>query len=148
MTRILLVTGSRALEGSDRFREAKAMLIAYIETITPTVVVAGDARGPDEWAIEAAVLRRIDTRIYGLDGWVKTAAGRDVRRWTESEKFSPLDRNAAMVREVAAQRDKGALVRVLALEALWSATKGTAHTIARAREHGLEVTHVTFARER
>ena len=148
MSRILLVIGSRALEGSDRFRDAKALLIAYIETTAPTVVVAGDARWPDDWAIEAAVLRRIDTRIYGLDGYVRTAAGRDVRRWTEDEKFSPLDRNTAMVREVAAQRDKGALVRVLALEALWSATRGTAHTVARAKEFGLEVTHVTFARER
>ena len=148
MSRILLVTGSRALEGSDRESEAKAILSAYIETTAPTVVVAGDARWPDDWAIEAAVLRRIDTRIYGLDGYVRTAAGRDVRRWTEDEKFSPLDRNTAMVREVAAQRDKGALVRVLALEALWSATRGTAHTVARAKEFGLEVTHVTFARER
>lgn len=148
MSRLLLVTGSRALEGSDREGEAKALLRATVESFDPTIVVAGDARGPDEWAIEATMGLPIETRIYGLDGYVRTAAGRDVRRWTEDEKVSPLDRNAAMVAEVAAQRNKSALVRVFALEALWSATRGTAHTIARAKEHGLEVTHVTFARER
>lgn len=150
MTRILLVTGSRALEGSDRVREAKTLLRATVESFGPTIVVAGDARGPDEWAIETAIngVAPLGVRIYGLDSYVKTADGRDIRRWTEDEKFSPLDRNVAMVAEVAVQRDKGALVRVLALEALWSATRGTAHTIARAKEHGLEVTHVTFARER
>lgn len=151
MSRILLVTGSRALEGSDRESEAKTLLRATIEGFAPYFVVAGDARGPDEWAMDIvtsndAALKY--TRIYGLDGFVRFADGARMRRWTEDEKFSPLDRNAAMVADVAVQKSRGMTVRVFALEALWSATRGTAHTIARAKEHGLEVTHVTFARER
>ena len=153
MTRILLVTGSRALEGSDRESEAKAILSALVFSLTDrSIVVTGDARGPDDWAAQYADSRLLSLhqRIYSLDGWVYDEQPAQLRRWRakDREESTPLARNVAMVREVATQRDKGALVRVLALEALWSATRGTAHTIARANEHGLEVTHVTFARER
>ncbi len=148
-SRILLVTGSRALDGSTEEQTARAMLRAFIEQFAPGFVVAGDARGPDEWAVDIASSNGATlphVRIYGLDGWVKSADSKDVRRWTTAEKFSPLDRNAAMVREVAVQYAKGAFVRVLGLEAAWSATKGTAHTITAARRAGLSVTRITFER--
>lgn len=145
--RILLVTGSRALEGSTEQRTAMALLRTVFETFVPAFVVAGDARGPDEWAIEIAANNEATlpyVRIYGLDGFVKLANGARVRRWTDAEKFTPLDHNAAMVRDVARQARKGAMVQVLALEASWSATKGTAHTAGLALRAGLAVVHTVI----
>jgi len=147
--RILLVTGSRVLAGSAEERTAQVMLRAFIEQFAPVFVVAGDARGPDEWAVDIASSNDValpHVRIYGLDGWVRSAAGKDVRRWTQAEKYTPLDRNTAMVRHVARERDKGAHVEVVGLEAAWSATRGTAHTLTAARGAGLSITRITFER--
>lgn len=151
--RILLVTGSRALEGSGSEDAAKAVLNAVARAFCPSVVVAGDARGPDEWAaawvdeLHGAVLR-----LYALDGWVYDEQRARVRQWScghEAERESkphawPLLRNRLMVRACAAQRAKDAVVEVLALEAEWSKSKGTAHTVGVARDCGLPVVHIRF----
>lgn len=150
--RVLLVTGSRALDKSPEAAQAGAILNVIATAFAPTVIVAGDASGPDEWAIDLAVARRIDTRIYALDGNVRRADGTVLRQWAamldgdRDARTWPLNRNAVMVRDAA--RIDGAAVLVLALEAGWSATKGTAHTVGRAERHGLAVTRVTFTRER
>jgi len=104
--RILLVTGSRALADSEYESDAVNIVRALVFALPSlALVVAGDAIGPDAWAIDAA-----------------TSSAR------------------------ALARNIGASVRVLALEAAWSETKGTAHTARLAEEAGFEVTRVTFAR--
>jgi hypothetical protein len=147
--RILLVTGSRVLEGSESEAEARAKLVGIAALFAPTVVVAGDARGPDEWAIDWAVSSSIETRLYCLDTCVRTAAGRIVRWWSKREppypRSWPLERNETMVTEVTVQASQGAIVRVLGLVAEWSATKGTEHTLRCARSEGLSVTRLTFS---
>lgn len=90
----------------------------------------------------------LGVRIYGLDGFVKHADGARIRRWTESEGFTPLDRNAAMVRDVARQARRGATVQVVAIEADWSSTKGTAHTVGLARRAGLAMMHTMITSTR
>ena len=151
--RILLVTGSRVLEGSPEQGDALEYLRLAIARFLPTVIVAGDARGPDAWAVEHVALveqspRAIALRLYSLDSWVTDEKTSTVRRWTTAEKFTPHDRNAAMVRDVAREQRKGAHVRVLGLEAAWSMTHGTAHTLDKARKAGLAITHITFERSK
>lgn len=153
--RILLVTGSRALAESSHEAQARAILSAVVFSLSDgAVVVAGDASGPDAWATHDAGsgLLALHQRIYSLDGWVYDESAARVRQWSsghEAERESkphawPLLRNRLMVRACAAQRAKGAVVEVLALEALWSKSQGTAHTVGVARDCGLPVVHVRF----
>lgn len=148
--RILLVTGSRVLVASTHEERAKGLLHAAMLAVGPTLVVAGDADGPDEWAATWAAERGIDLRIYALDGWVHSA-GKLLRPWAKEPGTpgvfrKPLARNVAMVRETAAQRANGAHVEAVGVEAAWSATMGTAHTLAAARGRGLSITRITFER--
>lgn len=148
MSRILLVTGSRVLAASTHEERAKALLAAYCEAHAPTMIVVGDADGPDEWAATWAATRNRDLRIYALDGWVHSA-GKLLRPWSKEPRApgtfcKPLARNVAMVRETAEQRAKGAHVEALGLEAAWSATMGAAHTLAAARGAGLSITRIVF----
>jgi hypothetical protein len=149
--RILLVTGSRALVDSEYESDAVNVIRALVFALPSLAfVVAGDATGPDAWAIDAATssLLSLEPRCYSCDGRVYLDRKRTKprRRWSPTPAH-PLVRNAAMVREVAEHaRDTGARVRVLALEAAWSETKGTTHTVRLAEEAGFEVTRVTFAR--
>lgn len=145
--RILLVTGSRVLEGSAHEEAAKAILRAMADVLSPSVVVAGDAKGPDDWAASwVDDTARAALRIYALDGWVYDERRERKRLWRPADKghATPLARNVAMVREVARQLDRGARVHVLGLEAKWSETQGTAHTLGAARAQGFEITRVTF----
>lgn len=145
--RILLVTGSRALDGSASESAARAVLTAIAETFSPSVVVAGDAKGPDDWAASwVDDTARAALRIYALDGWVYNERRERARLWRPVDKgrATPLARNVAMVREVARQLDRVARVHVLGLEARWSETQGTAHTLGAARAQGFEITRVTF----
>lgn len=157
MTTILLVTGSRALVGSAHEAQARAILSAMVFGLPDgAVVVAGDASGPDEWAIRDAAsgLLALNFRIYSLDGGVYDGSAARVRRWDHGledkrgSKGWPLLRNRLMVRDCARERDRGATVTVLALEAEWSRTKGTAQTVGVARDCGLAVTHVMLTEGR
>lgn len=149
--RILLVTGSRALVDSEYESDAVNVIRALVFALSDgALVVAGDAIGPDAWALDdaASSLLSLDPRCYSCDGRVYLDRKRTKpwRRWSPTPAH-PLVRNAAMVREVAEHaRDADARVRVLALEAAWSETKGTAHTVRLARQEGFEVTSVTFTR--
>lgn len=145
--RILLVTGSRALVGSDRERTARTMLRALVFALPDeSIVVAGDAPGPDAWAIESAMssLLALRHRVFALDGWVYNERRERAWQWTHASAYTPLDRNEAMVRAVARRRAHGADVEVIGLEAPWSRTKGTAHTLRIASESGLRITRVSF----
>lgn len=149
-TRILLVTGSRVLAAAMHEERARALLTAFCEAHAPTMVVVGDADGPDDWAASWAVEHAIDLRIYALDGWVHDG-GKLLRSWSKASRApgafcSSLDRNAVMVREAAAQRERGAHVEAVALEASWSATHGTQHTIGLLRGQRVEITRITFER--
>lgn len=121
------------------------MLVAYCETYQPTVIVCGDAEGPDDWASTWAATRSRDLRIYGLDGTVSDG-GRVLRRWiparTPGYRFNPLLRNTTMVVETATQRKRGAHAEVIAIEAGWSTSHGTAHTVTNAERAGLAVTRI------
>ncbi len=148
-SRILLVTGSRALEGSAYEAQARAVLAAYATAFAPSLVVAGDAGGPDAWAAEwVAATQGVGLRVYDLKRNVINEHNELVREWsvlegTESKPL-PLQRNASMVWETAEQQRKGAVVEVFALHAAWSKTAGTLHTWSAARVRGLRGTLVRF----
>ena len=151
--RVLLVTGSRALSDTHAAEVwARGMLRERITREIVDSVVAGDARGPDEWAHEIAPPGLWCAR-WCLDGAVLCSLGsnwheearwlvRGVPRPSTSEAWvqRALARNRAMV-EHAARRPEG--VRVLALLAPWSRTRGTQHTMRLAREHSLPVEVLT-----
>ena len=147
--RILLVIGSRALGGSACGPEARAMLAAYAAAFAPSLVVVGDAIGPDAWAAEwVSATPGVGLRVYSLDGVVLNEYRDFVREWvvvdgTESKPL-PLKRNAAMAHETAQQIAKGATVRVLALYAAWSKTSDTLDTLAHASVYGLPKVEVRF----
>lgn len=149
---ILLVTGSRVLASSMHEERARTLLHTALRGADPTLIVTGDADGPDDWAASWAAEHAIGLRIYALDGWVRDG-GRLLRPWLKEPRDAgafcrPLDRNAAMVRETAAQRERGAHVEAVALEASWSATHGTQHTIGLLRGQRVEITRITFERSK
>ena len=151
--RVLLVTGSRALSDTHAAEVwARGMLRERITREIVDSVVAGDARGPDEWAHEVAPPGLWCAR-WCLDGAVLCGLGsnwHEEARWLVRGVARPsshdawaqraLARNRAMI-EHAARRSDG--VRVLALLAPWSRTRGTQHTMRLAREHGLPVEVLT-----
>ena len=144
---VLLVTGSRALTDTPA-AEAWARGVLR-ERITSAVerVVAGDARGPDEWAHDTSANGFACAR-WCLNGEVRYRFSR--LWWTEAlwlPRGTPKPRtheawaqratarNAAMVEHTA--RTPGA--HCLALVAPWSRTQGTQMTARLAREHGIAV---------
>lgn len=148
-SRILLVTGSRALEGSAYEAQARAMLAAYASAFAPSLVVAGDAGGPDAWAAEwAAATQGVGLRVYDLKRNVINEHNEIVREWPVLEETDgmplSLQRNASMVWETAEQQRKGAVVEVFALHAAWSKTAGTLHTWSAAQARGLRGALVRF----
>lgn len=146
-SRILLVTGSRVLVGSEFEDRAKRLLSMTLHSLPEqSIVVVGDASGPDAWAAEYASGMGIALRIYALDGWVYDERLARLRQWHDGPASSPLARNVAMVNETAAQRAKGWDVEALGLEARWSDTQGTARALAAARGAGLPITRITFER--
>lgn len=151
MTRILLVTGSRALEGTAFADRARALLSCVLRGLPDrSIVVTGDARGPDAWASEFTTSGHLALalRVYSLDGWVYDERLARLRQWHDGPASSPIARNVAMVNETAAQRSKGWDVEAIGFEARWSDTQGTARTLATARGAGLEITRITFERSK
>lgn len=143
--RVLLVTGSRALADTPAAEAwSRTEIARAIADYAPTMVVAGDARGPDTWAAEAA--RALIFQRWQVNGYVATRGQRinAFRPWPESQAVAdprrrPLERNRVMVRAMAERVRERDLVSVLALTASWATTHGTEHTAARAREWGLMV---------
>ena len=87
--------------------------------------------------------------VYGLDGRVVRGHAAPVA-WTVDAPPERRDgralwaawclhRDRAIVRDAARAAARGRAVRVLALVAPWSETRGTEYTAARARAAGLEV---------
>jgi hypothetical protein len=147
--RVLLVTGSRALTDTPEAEAwAQDELARRITREAVRSVVTGDARGPDEWAhpdelgiwgVRWCLSGDVDFRLGG-DWWTeKRWLPRGTPRPSSHDAWAQraLARNRAMVTHVA-DCDPGN-VRVLALLAPWSRTRGTQHTMRLAREHGLPV---------
>lgn len=149
MTRLLVVTGSRALNDTLVARAwALRELAARIFADDAAIVVHGQCKGsPDDWADELAKLARITRIAWPIDGgplvFVPVQSfGWHVRDLRDSASYpyqGPKPRNAAMIRWAADQRDASHVVRVLALRAPWATTHGTEHTATVARRAGLDV---------
>lgn len=147
--RVLLVTGSRALADTPQAEEwARAELARRITVETVDNVVAGDARGPDEWAHEIAAKASLRHERWCLGGAVELRhhnlrwlpEGAPIPTTHDAWAQRALARNRAMVEHTALSPEG---VRVLALLASWSRTRGTQHTMRLAREHGLPVEVLT-----
>lgn len=146
MTQILLVTGSRRLRDTPAAAAwAEALVAAAIEALAlGSVVVFGDARGPDRWAQYHATRRGMRWTRYDLDGlftrrdgtrgtWANfgTQGSLSHHRW-------PLARNTAMVEHVAeAVAQRGYTASALALVAPWAKTSGTLHTAGECARVGI-----------
>jgi hypothetical protein len=159
----LIVTGSRVLWDAPRAQEWSHDLVRRELGALPlgSVVVTGDARGPDASAQRLARQFDWECLVYGLDGYARTTVPRGystkpavlwhpdplagMRRHGHSRW--PLLRNEEMVRRTAREIDEGATVRVLALHAPWSRTSGTGHTAGLARRAGLVVVEHTAPAE-
>jgi len=150
---ILLVCGSRALterpEAEAWAREILWQTILALPRVesphAASVVVVGDASGPDAWALDIAGQTACARWCrYALDGYRYKTDGVPMS-WSAMPalpvaKAWPLVRNAVMVREVAGlARDFGDVVRVIGLVSPWATTHGTEHTLGLARRAGLPV---------
>lgn len=146
-----MADGARSLADSPA-AEAWARELIAAALVGVDLLIVGDAPGPDAWAsrIQRDARRRVDCyRTHGPNaGWIDTSHGERwdrVRMWSEGVSRHPLARNAAMVRDIAAMRDAGHDVRVLALldgrkaSATGRVTRGTEHTARLARDAGLTV---------
>jgi hypothetical protein len=146
---VLLISGSRSL--ADVFESEQWARRLVRETIAElprgSLVVCGDACGPDAYAAEYAKLRRLALHQFCLDGWVQ-GDGSPFMWWTKpvpprhdpARRRWPLVRNERMVRWAATHElntGRFALRKILALVDPTSATRGTGHTARLAREAGL-----------
>lgn len=141
---ILLVTGSRTLARRPEWLELthcfEAQLAPLIELAD--LVVAGDATGPDEWALSLARNASRDYERWRTDGFVtQSARPHAVWRWHEGAKFGtfePLARNAAMVQRCG-ECASNSVCSVLCVGFVdpQSRTHGTDHTLGLARRAGI-----------
>ena len=124
-----------------------------------TVLVAGDAPGPDQWSAKvAAVQGRYAGVFYHLDGTIRGLDGRAFARWCPFAEVPlrgspafwrwPLTRNAVMIRQAAARaKATGCSVRILGLLDPDSRTQGTMHTIRLARAAFMEARVLNFGED-
>jgi hypothetical protein len=163
---VVLVGGSRIL---TRRRDGHAWALDVLRAqITPAaVLVTGDARGPDAWAVEVAREVGASWRSYALDGFVYGPGGvcRDADerpvRWTTrtppppwSERLTDAEKRArkawclyrdrVMVEHCAKALRSGRRVTMVACIDLDSATQGTDYTAGVARSLGLEVARYQY----
>lgn len=141
---LLVVTGSRSLAADPRAAEwARGILSDRIFALPDgSVVVTGDAPGPDAVAQELAGSSLLSVRrvVYALDGWI-WFCGERFSQWAmeaRRDRTWPLERNRCMIRD-AASRSGYARKLCLALVDPGSRTKGTMHTVTQARRAGLPV---------
>jgi len=167
MIKVLLVTGSRALEQLQAVRpKAHADLQQLIMALPDnSIVVSGDARGPDDWSRTIAMNRYLTHVCYDRYGervamrYATQPSGRmraeitDHRHWTnDAEAHTPeqwkellLRRDRVMVHEIVkAHEEKKIEASVVALIASWSRTHGTEYTANKAEKSGLKVERLWY----
>lgn len=151
---LVCVTGSRALTGHA---DARAWLRAELDRLAPAVVVTGDARGPDAWALEwCADAANMNSMVYALDGMVHHQRHHALFAWKAAYRWAdvppsecrdprpwPWLRNEAMLRAVA-ESTVDAEVTVVGLRCPDATTRGTEHTLGLARAAGLPIVERTF----
>lgn len=150
---VVIVTGARIL-ADDPASVAWAREILTRELASATLVVAGDAREPDQWAHEIArgFVAPIACEQWRVDGdiryrYANRGGWHTSDRWcdgdTPLDRRRPLARNAAMVAAYDPFRTH-ATVRLVALHHALAKTQGTAHTVGLARAAGIDVTEYTW----
>lgn len=150
---VVIVTGARIL-ADDARAVAWAREILSRELASATLVVAGDARGPDQWAHEIAqgMVAPIPRERWCVNGTVerRAATGGWCASWRWDDASTPQDyrrrplaRNAAMIAGHDPFRTH-ATVRLVALHHALAKTQGTAHTVSLARKAGIDVTEHTW----
>lgn len=124
-----------------------SLIVAHDESGVIAVDGPHEARAVVELTVARGAGRRWAS--YALDGLVRRGHGVPTA-WTPDAPPTRRDgralwaawclhRDRAIVRDAARAHAVGRSVRVLALVAPWSATHGTAYTVARAEAAGLEV---------
>lgn len=146
-----LVCGSRSLvERPGGVAWARHLIECICDHAS--LVVTGDAPGPDTWTREHA--RHVGLRcvVFALDGTVREGAdGRVIGRWCTVEHRQlverssasarvawPLVRNTEMVKAVARRARQGRPSIVHALMDPRSSSGGTGQTVREARRAGLQ----------
>lgn len=150
---VVIVTGARIL-ADDPAATRWAREILSRELASATLVVAGDARGPDAWAHEIArgmvapiacerwcANGAVERRVSAEGWWRDDPWG--TPETTTDPKRRPLARNAAMIAAYDPFRTH-ATVRLVALYHALATTQGTAHTVRLARAAGIDVTEYTW----
>lgn len=152
---VLLVTGSRSLTNNEYAYDAWLDLFRPL-AVRAALVVAGDAIGPDRWALDRSANTGNDFEEWSLDGSVYSSRSSPVCWWSASKprppsRRWPLARNTAMVRHVAGLRGAietlapdnwtgpGYETRLLCVGFVDpnSRTRGTDHTLRLARQAGI-----------
>lgn len=151
---VLLVTGSRSLSNNETAYDAWLELFPSLAKHAARIV-AGDAVGPDRWAIRHAANNGTGFEEWNLDGCIYSSRSGPSHWWSASKPRPssnrwPLERNKAMVSRCNALRDLEALrplyydgpgyeTRVLCVGFVdpQSRTHGTDHTLRLARQAGI-----------
>jgi hypothetical protein len=149
---IIICTGSRTLADDPRAVTWARTILAR-ELASATLVVAGDARGPDTWAHDIAqgMVKPIDCERWCVAGHVlrwnalpgRVGGWSFAGDWAEMDTLRdprkrPLARNAAMV-NLYGPPDRESTIRLVALIDPASRTQGTQHTVTLARAAGINV---------
>ena len=147
---IVIVTGSRALADSPEATRWAREILAR-ELASATLVIAGDARGPDTWAHEIAqgfaapidcerwcVNGAVERRVSAVGWWRDDPWG--TPETTTDPRRRPLVRNVAMIASCEGRAD----TRIVGLIDAASKTRGTQHTLSIARSGGFNVTQFVW----
>lgn len=139
--RLLIVSGSRVLAKDPVSIEwSRNHIDAMFNSRRPTLVLAGRASGPDTWAFEAAMQRKIMIVEFDLSGFRYVNGVKTTTRWHEIDAVVddkwPLRRNDKMVAAGAVSLAKGWEVNGLFLRSAFARTYGTKYTLDRAKAAG------------
>ena len=143
---VLVVCGARSLLQCPGAEQAVAELLEPLLQTTP-LVVTGDAAGPDTWAKQLALTAMLPWEQWCTTGLVLRSYT-EFKRWSPSRAPSPLDRNAAMVRQVYERHALfGDRVVCVGFTDPMSKTHGTDHTLRFARLHGIWTARFSWQRD-